>query len=69
MVTADGELLVYQAIGRLLPGWKRRERELAESSNRANSRLGIFDDEFHSIREYRPGDNPRHWRSWLAMAT
>lgn len=65
MVTADGELLVYPAIGRLLPGWKRRERELAESSNRANSRLGIFDDEFHSIREYRPGDNPRaiHWRS------
>ncbi len=65
MVTATGELLVYPSIGRLLPGWKRRERELAESSNRANSRLGIFDDEFHSIREYRAGDNPRaiHWRS------
>lgn len=65
MVTASGELLVYPSIGRLLPGWKRRERELAESSNRANSRLGIFDDEFHSIREYRAGDNPRaiHWRS------
>lgn len=71
MVTADGELLVYPSIGRLLPGWKRRERELAESSSRANSRMGIFDDEFHSIRGYRPGDNPRaiHWRSSARQGT
>lgn len=59
------ELLVHPAIGKLLPGWKRRERELAESATRANARQGIFDDEFHSIREYRPGDSSRaiHWRS------
>ena len=59
------EVIVHPKIGRLLPAWKRRERELAESISRANARLGLFDDEFHGIREYRSGDNPRaiHWRS------
>ncbi len=59
------ELVIHPALGRLLPGWKRREREMAESARRANARMGIFDDEFHSIRGYRSGDNPRaiHWRS------
>jgi hypothetical protein len=65
IISEYNELVVHPALGRLLPGWKRRERELAESASRANARLGIFDDDFHSIREYRPGDNPRaiHWRS------
>jgi uncharacterized protein (DUF58 family) len=64
-ISGKSDLVVHPSIGRLLPGWKRRERELAESSSRANARMGVFDDEFHSIREYRPGDSPRaiHWRS------
>ena len=59
------ELMVHPAIGRLHPQWMRRERDLAESTNRTNARMGVFDDEFHRIREYRTGDNPRaiHWRS------
>ena len=65
VVTARDEVIVYPKTGRLLPAWKRRERELAESTSRANARVGLFDDEFHGIREYRSGDNPRaiHWRS------
>lgn len=65
LITGRSELIVHPPVGKLLPGWKRRERELAESASRANARLGVFDDEFHSIREYRAGDNPRaiHWRS------
>jgi len=65
VVSADDEVIVHPKIGRLLPAWKRRERELAESVTRANARVGLFDDEFHGIREYRAGDNPRaiHWRS------
>lgn len=64
-ISSMSEIIVHPAIGKLLPGWKRRERELAESSSRANAKLGIFDDDFHSIREYRSGDNSRaiHWRS------
>lgn len=65
VVEGESELLVHPTIGRLLPGWKRRERDLAESASRANARIGIFDDDFHSIREYRAGDSSRaiHWRS------
>jgi uncharacterized protein (DUF58 family) len=65
VVDGESDLLVHPAIGRLLPGWKRRERDLAESASRANARMGIFDDDFHSIREYRAGDSSRaiHWRS------
>ena len=65
VVEGESDLLVHPAIGRLLPGWKRRERDLAESASRANARMGIFDDDFHSIREYRAGDSSRaiHWRS------
>ncbi len=61
----EDEIIIHPALGRLLPGWSRRERELAEAIQETNARLGIFDDEFHGIREYRPGDNPRaiHWRS------
>ncbi|MEJ7591812.1 MAG: DUF58 domain-containing protein [Planctomycetaceae bacterium] len=65
VVSAADQVIVHPKIGRLLPAWKRRERELAESVTRANARVGLFDDEFHGIREYRSGDNPRaiHWRS------
>ena len=65
VVSADDEIIVHPKIGRLLSAWTRRERELAESVTRSNARVGLFDDEFHGIREYRSGDNPRaiHWRS------
>jgi len=65
LVSDVDEVIVHPKIGRLLPAWKRRERELAETTSRANARLGLFDDAFHGIREYRSGDNPRaiHWRS------
>ncbi|MEZ6124567.1 MAG: DUF58 domain-containing protein [Planctomycetaceae bacterium] len=61
--TAD--LIVHPEIGRLRPAWNRRKKELTESSRRQRAQLGLFDDEFHRIREFRPNDNPRsvHWRS------
>ncbi|MEZ6061366.1 MAG: DUF58 domain-containing protein [Planctomycetaceae bacterium] len=59
------DLLVWPRLGRLHPKWKRQQRELAEAANNNHSRIGLFDDEFHRIREYRVDDNPRaiHWRS------
>jgi uncharacterized protein (DUF58 family) len=59
------ELIVHPELGRLLPTWSRHQKELAESSSRVRARAGLFDDEFHRIREYREDDNPRsiHWRS------
>jgi len=59
------ELIVHPKLGRLLPAWTRQQKEMAESSRRVQARLGLFDDEFHRIREFRSDDNPRsiHWRS------
>lgn len=60
-----GETLVYPRIGRLSPRWKRQLLGASELVETPQPRLGVFDDEFHHLREYRPGDNPRaiHWRS------
>lgn len=59
------ETLVYPRIGRLTPQWKRRLLGATELVDSAQPRDGVFDDEFHHLREYRWGDNPRaiHWRS------
>jgi uncharacterized protein (DUF58 family) len=60
-----GETLVYPRIGRLTPRWKRRLLGATELVDAPQTRAGMFDDEFHHLREYRSGDNPRaiHWRS------
>jgi uncharacterized protein (DUF58 family) len=60
-----GEILVLPRVGRLSPSWKRNHLVGTELSQREQARRGAFDDEFHRIREFRSGDNPRaiHWRT------
>lgn len=64
-IEQSAELFVYPAIGRLLPAWQQRDRCQPDAPAASSPRYGLLDDEFHSIREYRPGDNRRavHWRS------
>ncbi|MFO0425379.1 MAG: DUF58 domain-containing protein [Planctomyces sp.] len=64
-VSLPGLLHVHPSIGRLMPDWKSHQREMSETTVRLQSRPGLFEDEFHRIREFRPGDHPRqvHWRS------
>ncbi len=59
------EILVYPRVGRLSSSWKRQNLTGSELSQRQQQRRGAFDDEFHRIREFRRGDNPRaiHWRT------
>ena len=59
------EILVYPHIGRLTPLWKGRSQGATELVARPQARAGVFHDEFHRLREFRTGDNPRdiHWRT------
>ena len=59
------EVLVYPRIGRLTPLWKGRSQGATELVARPQARAGVFHDEFHRLREFRTGDNPRdiHWRT------
>lgn len=58
-------LVVYPRIGRLLPRWRHAAESGELHSREERARVGISDDEFHRLREYRDGDNPRaiHWRT------
>lgn len=58
-------LRVYPRLGRLQPDWKRKLNNAMEQTSAQVAKSGIFEDEFHSLREYRPGDDLRsvHWRT------
>jgi uncharacterized protein (DUF58 family) len=60
-----GEILVYPRLGRLASRWMREHFLASDLVERRELRRGAFDDEFHRIREFRWGDNPRaiHWRT------
>ena len=60
-----GEILIYPRIGRLGPAFRRRWQGATELVARPQPHAGVFHDEFHRLREFRTGDNPRdiHWRS------
>jgi uncharacterized protein (DUF58 family) len=62
---APGEILVYPRLGRLSSRWMRDHFLASDLVERRELRQGPFDDEFHRIREFRWGDNPRaiHWRT------
>jgi len=65
MFETPDEIIVTPRIGRLTSKWQREQLTAAEFLQRPELRRGAFDDEFHRIREFRPGDNPRaiHWRT------
>ncbi len=65
LLDESDEMLVYPRLGRLSSSWRKEQSTAAQLAEREESRAGGFDDEFHHIREYRSGDNPRaiHWRT------
>lgn len=71
IVRETGSTLVYPRIGRLSAGFKRQLLGASEQVEVQQSRFGVFDDEFHTLREYRTGDNPRaiHWRTSARRGT
>lgn len=64
-VAATDSVIVYPRIGLMTHNWQRKLQFAADLVPQTSSRSGPFDDEFHMLREYRLGDDPRaiHWRT------
>jgi len=61
-IAAEGELIVFPALGRLLTGVNFSEGATDIPGGSGGRIRG--DEEYYGVREYRAGDNPRriHWR-------
>ena len=62
---APEEILIYPRIGKVSPVWKQKLTNATDLVTRMQPHHGVFHDDFHQLREFRSGDNPRaiHWRS------
>lgn len=58
-------LIVHPRVGHMTSRWRSELWNATELSEQRRMQAGLFDDEFHRIREYRVGDNPKaiHWRT------
>ena len=65
MQESHAEILIYPRLGRLTSRWNSDVGMATEFARRSRQQKGTFDDDFHRLREYFPGDNPRaiHWRT------
>jgi uncharacterized protein (DUF58 family) len=59
------KVIVHPRIGHLSPYWKKEIQRNQQSQQMVRRHSGSLDDDFHHIREYRIGDDPRaiHWRT------
>ncbi|MDX2039281.1 MAG: DUF58 domain-containing protein [Isosphaeraceae bacterium] len=58
-------LLVYPRIGQLTRRWHMTHREATETRRGMRHDRAMQQQEYHGLRDYRPGDSPRwiHWRT------
>ncbi|MFN9198025.1 MAG: DUF58 domain-containing protein [Planctomycetaceae bacterium] len=59
------QLLILPRVGRLTGRFREALRTQQRTQFDAPARTGVFDEEFHRLREFRPGDSRRaiHWRT------
>jgi uncharacterized protein (DUF58 family) len=59
------QLTVYPEIGHLSRRWQQIHREASETRRGTRHDLSTQQQEYHGLRDYRPGDSPRwiHWRT------
>lgn len=65
LVEAPDDLVVYPRLGRLTRRWRQLKREMLESERPHRPRKGLMQDDYHGLRDFRPGDSARwiHWRT------
>jgi uncharacterized protein (DUF58 family) len=65
IIDSPAELTVYPAVGRLSRAWTRKSREAAQTRVGRRHDRSVQQQEYHGLRDYRPGDSPRwiHWRT------
>jgi uncharacterized protein (DUF58 family) len=58
-------LIVYPAVGKLSRRWQLTEREATETKRGQRHDRSAQQQDYHGLRDYRPGDSPRwiHWRT------
>jgi uncharacterized protein (DUF58 family) len=59
------QLLVYPTVGKLSRRWHLVRRQASETRRGQRHDRSAQQQEYHGLREYRPGDSPRwiHWRT------
>jgi uncharacterized protein (DUF58 family) len=64
-VTAPGEIVVYPRVGALNRNWHRLFRISNETRRGRRNERTTRQEDYHGLRDYRPGDSPRwiHWRT------
>jgi uncharacterized protein (DUF58 family) len=60
-----GEMVVYPAVGQLTRRWHLVQRQATETKRGQRHDRTAQHQEYHGLRDYRPGDSPRwiHWRT------
>ncbi len=64
-IAQPDQLLVYPTVGQLTRRWHLVQRQASETRRGQRHDRSAQQQEYHGLREYRPGDSPRwiHWRT------
>jgi uncharacterized protein (DUF58 family) len=64
-VSEPDDLVVYPTVGQLTRRWRLVQRQATETRRGQRHDRSSQQQEYHGLRDYRPGDSPRwiHWRT------
>lgn len=68
--TEEQTLTIYPMVGQLARRWHIIQREASETKRGQRHDRTVQQQEYHGLRDYRPGDSPRwiHWRTSARVA-
>lgn len=65
LIDRPDKIIVHPRVGLLTSRWRSEAADAEDLMRHPRSRTGTHEDDFHRLREYRSGDNPKaiHWLS------